>query len=96
MTFRYRDANTKATAYRQLPLADFLWRVLQHVLPTGLRRVRDYGFLQGKAKQRLALVQLILRVRIAARAPCLRPPMYCPRCKTPMRVVGQIVRRPDG
>ena len=68
----------------------------QHLVEEISLRVRDYGFLQGKAKQRLALVQLILRVRIAARAPCLRPPMYCPRCKTPMHVVGQIVRRPDG
>ena len=67
VTFRYIDASTKRPAYRQLPIADFLWRVLQHVLPTGLRRVRDYGFLHGKAKARLT-----------------------------MRLIGQILRRPDG
>ncbi len=70
--------------------------MLQHVLPTGLRRVRDYGFLHGKAKARLTLVQLILRVLIAQREQKLRPPLCCPTCKTPMRLIGQILRRPDG
>jgi hypothetical protein len=32
---------------------DFLWLVLQHVLPKGFRRVRDYGFLHGNAKKLL-------------------------------------------
>jgi len=26
-----------------------LWLILQHVLPKGLQRVRDYGFLRGNA-----------------------------------------------
>ena len=76
----------KAPAYRQLPIADFLWHVLHHVLPTGLRRVRDYGFLHGKAKRRLTLVQRILCVLIAAREQKPRPPMCCPHCQTPLIV----------
>lgn len=97
VTFRYTDASTHKPAYRELPIADFLWRVLLHVLPKGLRRVRDYGFLHGKAKPRLTLVQLILRVLITARAQRPRPPICCPRCQTPMRVVNvRIPRRPDG
>ncbi len=35
---------------------DFLFLILQHVLPKGFRRVRDYGFLRSNAK-RLLLVQ---------------------------------------
>ncbi|MDE2150488.1 MAG: transposase, partial [Gammaproteobacteria bacterium] len=62
VTFRDRDAKTRSPAYRTLPIADFLWHLLLHVLPTGLHRVRDYGFLHGNAKSRLALVQLVLRV----------------------------------
>jgi hypothetical protein len=57
VTFRYRDAQTRTDATRTLPIADFLWTVLLHVLPSGLRRVREYGFLHGKAKTRLTLVQ---------------------------------------
>jgi len=97
VTFRYRDAQTQKTAYRTLPIADFLWRVLLHVLPTGFRRVRDYGFLHGKAKARLALVQLMLRVMIRTRTPPSRPVLCCPHCNTPMRIVAvRTGRRPDG
>ena len=32
--------------------------MLPHVLPTGLRRVRDHGFLHGKAKAQLTLCSL--------------------------------------
>jgi hypothetical protein len=67
------------------------------VLPTGFRRVRDYGFLHGKAKPRLALVQLVLRVMIQDRAPRPRPAVCCPHCHAPMRVVAvRTGRRPDG
>ena len=49
VTFRYRDAKTDKTALRTLPGADFLWLVLQHVLPKGLRRSRNFGFLHTTA-----------------------------------------------
>uniref|UniRef100_UPI003898F634 transposase n=1 Tax=Microbulbifer elongatus TaxID=86173 RepID=UPI003898F634 len=38
--------------------------VLQHILPKGFRRVRDYGFLRGNAKRLLQLVQMTLKVVI--------------------------------
>ncbi len=95
--FRYIDASTKQAAYRQLPISDFLWRILQHVLPVGLRRVREYGFLHGKAKLRLKLVQLVLRVMIKAQVPVPRPVMCCPHCQRPMQIVLMTsLRRPDG
>jgi len=50
--------------YRAMKGEDFLWQVMQHALPSGFRRVRDYGFLYGNAKRLLSLVQLILRVMI--------------------------------
>ena len=95
--FRYIDASIKQTAYRQLPISDFLWCILQHVLPAGLRRVRDYGFLHGKAKLRLKLVQLVLRVMIKAQVPIPRPVLCCPHCQRPMQIVLITSRRrPDG
>ena len=63
---RYINASAQKPATRELPIAEFLWRVLHHVLPSGLRRVRDYGFLNGRAKLRLKLVKLVLRVMITA------------------------------
>ena len=97
VSFRYIDASTKQPAYRQLAISDFLWRILQHVLPVGLRRVREYGFLHGKAKLRLKLVQLVLRVMIKAQAHVPRPVMCCPHCQRPMQIVLMTsLRRPDG
>ena len=93
VTFGYQDAQTGQPATRTLPMADFLWRVLLHVLPTGFRRVRDYGFLHGNAKRRLALVQLLLRVWIDNTAERARPPVCCPACHTPMIII-RITHRP--
>jgi len=50
VTFRYTD-NRGASQTRTLAGADFLWLLLQHVLPKGLRRTRDYGFLSANRKR---------------------------------------------
>ena len=90
VTFRYTESKTGATRTRTLKGEDFLWLVLQHVLPKGFRRVRDYGFLHGNAKRLLSLVQLVLRVVIEARTPRPRPVFKCPRCQSPMQILGFI------
>lgn len=88
VTFRYVESKTGKTKYRTLKGEAFLWLVLQHVLPKGFRRVRDYGFLHGNAKKLLSLVQLVLRVVIEARMPRPRPVFKCPRCQSPMQILG--------
>jgi len=64
VTFRYIESKTGNIRYRTLKGEDFLHLIMQHVLPKGFRRVRDYGFLHGNAKKLLFLVQLILHVRL--------------------------------
>jgi hypothetical protein len=66
ITFKYVESRTAKTRYRTLQAEDFLWLVLQHVLPKGFRRARDYGFLHGNAQKLLSLVQLLLQVLIQA------------------------------
>jgi len=88
VTFKYLESATGKTRYRTLEGPDFLWLVLQHVLPKGFRRVRDYGFLHGNAKPLRALVQLVLRVLIGSAAPRPRPAFKCPACRAPMRILG--------
>ena len=61
VTFKYID-NNKITRYRILDGEDFIKLILQHVLPKGFRRVRDYGFLHNNAKKIRHLIQIILRV----------------------------------
>lgn len=88
VTFRYVDSETGTIKYRQLPGEDFIYLVLQHVLPKGFRRARDYGFLHANAKQLLSLVQLILHVAIQEIPLRGRPTFKCPRCKSPMVAIG--------
>ncbi len=90
VTFKYADSRTGQTRYRTLKGEDFLWLVLQHVLPKGFRRVRDYGFLHGNARQLLTLIQLTLRAMIAAKPARPRPVFSCPQCQSPMHILGFI------
>lgn len=90
VTFRYTESRTGQTQTRTLKGEDFLWLVLQHVLPRGFRRVRDYGFLHGNAKQTLTLVQWVLRMVIALRVLRPRPVFRCPKCQSPMCIVALV------
>ena len=88
VTFKYIESKTGNTLYRTLKGEDFLHLILQHVLPKGFRRVRDYGFLHGNAKKLLSLVQLILYVVIKGIKQRPRPVFKCPRCQSPMVILG--------
>jgi len=88
VTFKYIESRTGNTRYRTLKGEDFLHLIMQHVLPKGFRRVRDYGFLHGNAKKLLSLVQLILYVVIKVIKQRPRPVFKCPCCKSPMVIMG--------
>ena len=92
ITFQYVESRTGQTRYRIVKGEDFLWLILQHVLPKGFRRVRDYGFLHGNAKKLLSLVQWVLQVLIPLGSPRPRPVFRCPRCQAPMKIlaIGQL------
>ncbi len=92
VTFKYVHSRSGKIRYRTVTGEDFLWLVLQHVLPKGFRRVRDYGFLHGNAKKLLTLVQMVLQVLIEPCAPRKRPIFNCPRCQSPMQIIT--FRRP--
>lgn len=87
VTFRYTDAATGQTELRTLPGEQFLWLLLQHVLPKGFRRVREHGFLHGNAKQLLTLLRWVLRVVLTAAPPKPRPTVNCPCCGSPMQIL---------
>ena len=89
VSFRYRDAKTDKMAVRTLPGADFLWLVLQHVLPKGLRRSRNFGFLHPNSAAAIRLLQ-VLHLRAArpdaTMAAPARPAWRC-ACGQPMHVL---------
>ena len=93
ITFKYVESRTGKTRYRTVTGEDFLWLILQHVLPKGFRRARDYGFLHGNSKKLLSLVQLVLQALIHASELRPRPAFMCPRCQTPMKIlaIGRLV-----
>lgn len=88
VSFRYRDSQSGKLQVRTLPGADFLQLLLQHVLPKGFRRARNYGFLHPNKKGLIALLHLVLRSTPPAPAPEKpRPAFLCPCCGTPMQVI---------
>lgn len=87
ITFKYLESASGSVKFRTLKGEDFLHLLLQHVLPRGFRRVRDFGFLHGNAKKWRALLQLILHVKIFFPKPRPRPAFRCSCCRTPMLVV---------
>lgn len=92
VTFRYRNARSGKLERRSLAGADFLWLILQHVLPKGLRRARNYGFLHPNAKPLIALLQVVLNFQPASAPLQPRPPVLCPCCGAVMRIVRTRLR----
>jgi hypothetical protein len=88
VTFRYREGESNTVKTRRCKGEDFLWLVFQHVLPKGLRRVRDYGFLHGNARKLRQLIQMVLKVTLPTPEPKTRPAFICPHCKVAMKIIA--------
>ena len=86
VTFRYKESKSKQYRTISEPAVDFLWRVLQHVLPKGFRRARNYGFLHGNAKATLQRLQLILKVTLKPVPTRLKKGVCCPQCHEEMQL----------
>ncbi len=62
VSFRYQNSKTKKYQTRTVSAVYFLWLVLQHILPRGFRRARDYGFLHPNSKKLIKILQWIFRL----------------------------------
>ena len=100
VTFRYRDGETGKNTTRTVKGAHFLWLVLQHVLPKGFRRSRNFGLLHPNCKHRQRLILLRMGLKPSAMAPCPtgmqpskspllseRTKLKCLRCGSAMEIV---------
>jgi hypothetical protein len=94
VTFRYRE-NSGSVKTRTLPGEDFLWLLLQHVLPKGFRRARDYGLLHANSKPLIQLLHYLFPA-VAQRpvAASRRPPIRCPVCGGEMEILVTGCRPP--
>jgi hypothetical protein len=94
VTYRWRDSKTKKQEQRTVSGVEFLRLVLQHVLPKGFRRARNYGFLHPNSKRLIALLRLLVFKHCTkARAPSEpatqteRPKLLCRCCGAVMAIV---------
>lgn len=94
VTFQYKDGQSRQWKTRTASAVEFLWLVLQHVLPKGFRRTRDYGFLHGNAKRILQRLQLILKVTMPEIEVKPRKIHSCPCCGFEMQVIQFIRPKP--
>jgi hypothetical protein len=86
VTFQYRNSKTDKLEKRTVTGVEFLRLVLQHTLPKGFRRTRNYGFLHANSKSTIALLQVLLKVSFKPPAPRKRPVIRC-TCGAEMRIV---------
>ena len=104
LTFRWKDrSDHKRSKELTLPGVEFVRRYLRHVLPTGLRSVRYYGFCHPTAKAKRIRVQLHSgrpiqfgapdSLATPAPAPTCPP---CPKCGQPSQLVFCVSLRNRG
>lgn len=94
VTYRWRDSKTGKPAQRSVSGVEFLRLVLQHVLPKGFRRARNYGFLHPNSKRLIALLRLLVfrscgkaPVEVAHTTKSERPKLLCRCCGAAMAIV---------
>jgi hypothetical protein len=62
VTYRYQNSTTNRWEIKTVTGAKFLWLILQHVLPKGFRRARNFGFLHPNSKQLIKVLQWIFKL----------------------------------
>ena len=96
VTFRYQDSTSQQFETRTVPGATFLWLVLQHVLPKGFRRARNFGFLHPNSKRLIRLLHYLLKLDPAWALKWIRqrPALTCRCCGGPMKIVRTRIPSP--
>jgi hypothetical protein len=94
VTYRWKNSKTNKPEIRTVSGVEFLRLVLQHVLPKGFRRARNYGFLHPNSKRLIALLRLLVfksctkvPTQSATTTQTERPKLLCRCCGGVMRIV---------
>jgi len=99
VTFRWKDyAHGKKQRKMTLAATEFLRRFVQHILPRGFVRIRQYGYLANRSRAtQLALARQLLATAHKPREPCLSSSVsqghLCPRCNGVMSIGPQLTTR---
>lgn len=94
VSFRFCNAKTGKMERRTVSGAQFLWLVLQHVLPKGFRRARNFGFLHPNCKRLITLLHLLLKFDPGRAQAWVkeRAPIVCTCCGAVMAIVKTRIR----
>jgi hypothetical protein len=98
VVFRYRDSATGRPRTARLAPGEFLRRFLQHVLPSGFRKVRHFGLHHPSQRKALRLLQaqlaFVRRLPLPVADPPVpaAPPRLCPTCHIPLCAQGPLPR----
>jgi Putative transposase/Transposase zinc-binding domain len=92
--FSYQNAKTGHMEQRTVSGAEFLWLVLQHVLPKGFRRARNFGFLHPNCKRLIAVLHAVLKFDPGRSMAWVkeRAPILCACCGAVMLIVKTRIR----
>lgn len=87
VTFRYCNGKTGKIETRTVSGVEFLRLILQHTLPKGFRRARNYGFLHPNSKSTITLLQLRFKMVLKPVEARQRPAILCACCGGIKRIV---------
>ncbi len=89
VTFRYPNSKTQQIELKTVSGPQFLWLILQHVLPKRFRRARNFGFLHPNSKHSIQLLQYLLKLDLGRALAWLRkrPTLTCRCCGGPMKII---------
>jgi len=93
VTFRYQNSKNKKMLTRTLPGAQFLKLILQHILPKGFRRTRNFGFLHPNSKRLIALLQYLTGINPNKTIAWFRerPQFKCKCCGGVMKIIKTMI-----
>ncbi|MFQ5641697.1 MAG: transposase [bacterium] len=94
VSFRYQDSKSKKIRIRTLSGVEFLRLILQHVLPKGFRRTRNFGFLHPNSRGLIVLLQTLCGINVNRALACLRarPKFRCKCCGGLMKIIKTMIR----
>lgn len=99
VTISVKDRESDEPYPVEIEGVEFVRRYLQHALPGGFHRLRYYGFLHCRSKEKLQSIRQQLgegETEAPGKAES-KPeprPMLCPKCRKPMILTGHRSRAP--
>lgn len=105
VVFMVRRSGTRRYRPFRVTAEEFIRRFLQHVLPTGLQKVRHYGFMHARSKVSLAWLKMlvtltlnlvyVIEVGLDRSEPRLKQNPKCTECGAELLFIGFEVAKPQ-